>query len=125
MLNTEPKLEKDHLGPTDWGHLADTTTFLKPFRFITKANEDLLDTIDRVLPGMEFLMGHLEKARTIYAANTYMAERVQRAWEKLDKYYRITDATIAYLGATVLNPMRKWHWFNKRWTTPILALALI
>ena len=124
LLNNEPELEKDYLGPTDWAHLIDITKFLKPFRSATKANEGLLDTIDRVLPGMEYLMGHLEEARAEYAANNYMGERVQRAWEKLDKYYKITDATIAYIGATVLNPMRKWHWFNRRWTTPILARAL-
>ena len=31
---------------------------------------------------------------------------------------------IAYVGATVLNPMHKWQWFNLRWCTPILAAAL-
>ena len=36
LLNTEPELEKDHLGPTDWGYLAGITTFLKPFRSATK-----------------------------------------------------------------------------------------
>ena len=40
-----------------------------------------------MLPNIEFLMAHLERARTAYANNIYMGERVQRAWEKLDEYY--------------------------------------
>ena len=108
LLNTEPELEIDYLGPTDWANLTDIEDFLKPFRSATKANEGILDAIDRVLPGMEYLMDHLENARRHYATNIYMAERVQRAWEKLDKYYKITDSTIVYIGATVLNLMRNW-----------------
>ena len=78
-----------------------------------------------MLPGLEFLIEHLEQARLDYTGNLYMRERVKRAWEKLDKYYGISDKLIAYIGATVLNPLFKWQWFDARWTTPNLAPALI
>ena len=78
-----------------------------------------------MLPGLEFLTEHLEQARLNYTGNLYMRERVKRAWEKLDKYYGISDKLIAYISATVLNPLFKWQWFDAYWTTPNLAPALI
>ena len=109
LLNTEPLLEKDHLLHTDWTHLANINKFLKPFRLATKLNEGLFDAIDRVLPGMKWLMEHLENSRLTWANHFYMHKRVKRAWEKLNKYYKITDSSIIYIGATVLNSMHKWQ----------------
>ena len=125
LLNTESELEKDYLSHTDWTHLGNISSFLKPFRQATKVNEGIFDAIDRVLPWIEFLMEHLENSRLTWANYYYMHERVERAWEKLDKYYQITDSSIAYISATVLNPMYKWQWFDARWTTPNLIPALI
>ena len=125
LLTTEPELDEDSLRVADWGYLNNIKLFLQPFRIATKANEGWLDAIDRMLPGLEFLMAHLENARKEYARNPYMRDRVQRAWEKLDKYYNLIDKSVAYIGATVLNPIYKWQWFEACWTTPNLAHALI
>ena len=51
-------------------------------------------------------------------------DRVNAAWIKLDKYYRYTDKTNAYVAATILNPLYKWHFFEQRWMEPTLAAAL-
>ena len=53
-----------------------------------------------------------------------MAPRVYEAWYKLEKYYKHTDDTIVYVAATVLNPICKWHYFERRWTTPVLQSFL-
>ena len=54
-----------------------------------------------------------------------MAERVDCAWNKLNKYYTLSDQTIAYVAAIMLNLMHKWQWFEQRWITPALTAALI
>ena len=54
-----------------------------------------------------------------------MAERIDYAWNKLNKYYTLLDQIIAYVAVTMLNPMHKWQWFEQRWITPALAAALI
>ena len=120
LLQSEPELMKELLSQEDWGYLENITNFLKPFRECTKTSEGIFDSIDRVLPCMEFLLEHLETAKEIYAGNAYMAPRVDAAWAKLEKYYMYTDDTVVYVAATVLNLMCKWHYFENRWTTPTL-----
>ena len=108
LMNTEPELETNQLTYNEWRYLNNITKFLKPFRTATKVNEGILDIIDRMLPSLKFLIEHLKQARLNYTGNLYMRERVERAWEKLDKYYSISDKLIVYIGATVLNPLFKW-----------------
>ena len=62
-------LETEALTASKWEHLVNLTQFLYFFCFVTKANEGLLDTIDRMLPAFEFLLGHLEQSRQDYAEN--------------------------------------------------------
>ena len=113
----EMDLEAEALTASEWEHLANLTEFLYPFRSVTKANEGLLDTIDRMLPAFEFLLGHLERSRQDYAGNQWMSIRIDAAWEKLTKYYAKSDDTAAYMTATVLNPLHKWQWFEESWGT--------
>ena len=40
---------------------------------------------------------------------------INHAWDKLDKYYTLTDETPAYVAALVLHPGQKWQYFEKRW----------
>ena len=115
LCASEVELEADALLPSDWVYLTNLTQFLKPFRVATKANEGLFDTVDRMLPGLEFLLDHLEQSRVIYADNPYISHRIDCAWQKLIKYYNKTDDTLAYMAATVLNPIHKWQWFETRW----------
>jgi hypothetical protein len=45
--------------------------------------------------------------------------RGQNAWEKLDKYYSITDDIhFIYAAATLFNPTRRKTYFDNQWTTP-------
>ena len=124
FLNLESELANNFLSPEDWGYLENLTKFLEPFRDVTKANEGVEHSIDRILPGMEFLIKHLEEALTDYADNPFMADRVQATWEKLHIYYKLTDDTIVYAAATVLNPHFKWSWLEAQWDTPALRLYL-
>ena len=116
LCASEIELEAEALLPSDWVCLTNLIQFLKPFRVATKANEGLFDTVDRMLPGIEFLLEYLEQSRVLYENNPYMHCRVDCAWKKLIKYYNKTDDTLAYMAATVLNPVHKWQWFEMRWT---------
>ena len=69
---------------------------------------------------MEYLIKHLEDAIVEYADNPFMVDRVQATWEKLHKNYKLTDDSIVYAAATVLNPLFKWSWIEAQWDTPTL-----
>ena len=116
LIVEEIDLETEALTATDWEYLVNLIQFLHPFCSVTKANEGLHDTIDRMLPAFEFLLGHLEESRRVYRANRWISVHIDAAWEKLTKYYSKTDDTIAYMAATVLNPLHKWQWFESHWT---------
>ncbi|EXL65349.1 hypothetical protein FOPG_18415, partial [Fusarium oxysporum f. sp. conglutinans race 2 54008] len=36
-------------------------------------------------------------------------------WAKLDKYYRLTEESPAYVAAIVLHPSHKWHYIQENW----------
>lgn len=38
------------------------------------------------------------------------------AWLKCEKYYRQADESPVYYAADVLQPHRKWGWYNEEWT---------
>ena len=124
FLTNKQDLEDEALTLEDWRHLAEITSFFYPFFNATKTNKGIFDAIDRVLPGFEHLLSHLEHAYETYENNEYILDRVDAAWMKLDKYYRYTDKTNACVAATVLNPLYKWHFFEQRWMEPTLAAAL-
>jgi hypothetical protein len=44
-----------------------------------------------------------------------MAPLYQNGWEKMSKYYRLTNSTPAYIAAVVLNPGYKWDYINDEW----------
>jgi hypothetical protein len=52
-------------------------------------------------------------------ADQFFAIAVNNAWVKLDKYYDLTDRSIAYVAAVVLNPAHKWKYFEKHWASKV------
>jgi hypothetical protein len=46
-------------------------------------------------------------------ADQFLAIAIRNAWVKLDKYYNLTDRSVAYVAAVVLNPAYKWKYFEK------------
>ena len=36
---------------------------------------------------------------------------------KLDTYYQLLDETSVYAASTVLNPAKRWRYFEKKWTS--------
>ena len=124
FCDADLNLRAERLSPDDWDNLTDIFTFLGPFYDVTMATQGIFDAIDRVLPGMDFLLAHLEQERRRWAKDGWMGHRVDAAWQKLVQYYERTDATVAYFAATVLNPIYKTGYFTKNWNTgPLRAAA--
>ena len=124
FTDDEEKVRAERLSFEDWGMLKEIQIFLKPFYDTRKATEGMFHSVDRVLPGMEYLLRHTEAARTDYADHDFIRSRVDASWAKLDEYYSKTDATIAYIAATVMNPVHKWQWFTYHWTATVLKRAI-
>ena len=40
---------------------------------------------------------------------------LEAAWKKLNKYYKLTDKSIVYIIATMLNPCMKYNYFERNW----------
>ena len=73
-----------------------------------------------MLSALEYLLKHLEGLRRIYKDDVWIQIRIDAAWDKLNKYYNKTDDTMAYMAATVLNPLYKWKYFEGVWTEDVL-----
>ena len=110
--------------PEDWDMLTEMWDFLKLFHDTTLGTEGIFDAVDKVFPAMEYFLEHLETWRRRYHIDSFLGKRIDRAWQKLTEYYDLTDETIAYTAATALNPLYKWNWFQKKWSTPELAVSL-
>ena len=74
-------------------------------------------TIWEVLPAMEVLIRHLEKATTIYThrKSKFINACINNALMKLQHYYRLLDDSLVYTASVVLNPVIKERHFAKKW----------
>ena len=57
---------------------------------------------------MEFLLKKLEATKVEFAEDSYMSPSINASWFKLDKYYSLTERSLAYITAMVLTPSQKW-----------------
>lgn len=49
------------------------------------------------------------------ALQRHFSANINRAWQKLDKYYNKTDVTPIHRAAVLLHPRLKWRWFERYW----------
>ncbi|KID59208.1 Ribonuclease H-like protein, partial [Metarhizium hybridum] len=110
----EPALQDDTLTQPDWLTLAEIHKFLEPFYDATVANEGIGDSISDVLPTMDYLLHHIEAAKTATTL-PHLATMMETAWAKLADYYELTEDSPVYSAATVLNPSLKWAYMERTW----------
>ncbi|KAK8912227.1 putative AC transposase [Metarhizium anisopliae] len=110
----EPALQDDTLTQPDWLTLAEIHKFLEPFYDATVANEGIGDSISDVLPTMDYLLHHIEAAKTATTL-PHLATMMETAWAKLAEYYELTEDSPVYSAATVLNPSLKWAYMERTW----------
>ena len=119
-------LKYDTLTEAEWQHLNDVVTGLQPFYEVTLVLEGLAQhahygAIWEALPALGVLMERMEVGlrETIGARNARdpLAVAYQNAWEKLLKYYGLTDdAHSIYAAAILLHPSHRKQYFDYHWT---------
>jgi hypothetical protein len=80
--------------------------------------KDMKVFVDRYSPVVSTADGDIPEhwSPTIYR---HLHNSLQLGWEKLDKYYRLTDDSSAYVAAIALHPRFKWRWIQKKWADNI------
>lgn len=111
----ESDIERDHLDTDEWRILGEIKSFLGVLKSSTKSLEGFGASLDRVLPSMDFILAHFEKAKHTYKDDVKIAAMVNSGWQKMDKYYGKSDESPAYAAALFLNPARKWSYIEQFW----------
>ena len=92
-------------------------TFKLEYRGVNGNTGSLWQWLDK----LDHLLTFLETQKSMLQANPYhnkhVLAMVERIWQKLDYYYRLSDDSPAYRAAIVLHPGKKLHWFYKHWNT--------
>ena len=86
VTNKESNLATDLLSAEDWRTLNYIRDFLQAFHDATKATKGHTATLKRVLPTMDFLVKHFEKAIKKFARHNFIRESLQAGLTKLLKY---------------------------------------
>lgn len=105
----------DELSSEDWTILEKIKSFLEKLKMTPKALESSFATLDNVLLAMDFVLAQFEAGKEAYIDDLIMAPMYNSGWAKLDKYYRLTDESPAYVAAIVLHPSHKWHYIHEDW----------
>ncbi|KAL6406027.1 putative Transposase-like protein [Ilyonectria robusta] len=105
----------DELSPEDWTILEKIKSFLEKLKMTTKALESSFATLDNVLLAMDFVLAQFEAGKEATIDDPVMAPMYNSGWAKLDKYYRLTDESPAYVAAIMLHPSHGWHYIHENW----------
>ena len=81
----------DRLTTSDWSTLHNIAEFLKGFYDTTIKTKECKATVETILPAIDFLLEWFEKRITKYAHSAYMISSIQTSWDKLEKYYKLTE----------------------------------
>ena len=97
----------DALSDEDWQALRDIHDFLDKLAQTALALESSVSTLDCVLPAMDFILEQFEQMKEIYKHDKTLASMCNSGWAKMEKYYKMTDESPAYIAAIVLDPNAK------------------
>jgi hypothetical protein len=122
-LINKDAINEDELTDDDWNHLGEIAEGLKPFYEATlrvegNAGKGHHGAVWEVLPTLEALLSEMEDGRRrleeVGKGQTPLAVAYQNVWEKLNKYYNITDDSHSiYAAATLFNPARRQDYFDQ------------
>ena len=81
--------------------------FLKKLLYTIKALESLEIYINLILPNFEDILKIFETVKELNVTNPIIGLMVNSGWQKLQKYYELSNESYAYITALILNPRRK------------------
>ena len=117
----------DSLSLSDWNHLKEIAQALKPFERVTQSLQSSAGhghhgSVWEWLPTIEVLLKSMETGRDQYK-DTPIGVAYQNAWQKLQKYYQLSDkAHTIYVAATLFCPLARKYYFDRNWTTNAMEL---
>jgi hypothetical protein len=92
------------LSNNDWETLTEIKGFLEKLAHATKALESPEICIDLMLPNFEYILKIFETTKELNATNYIIGLMVNSGWQKLQKYYELSDESHVYVTALILNP---------------------
>ena len=101
------KLEKDKLTNLDQATIRVIKEFLKKLLMSTKACKSRDLTLDLSLPCTNYILSLFERLKDEYKDDFTFASMFNFSQLKINKYYKLSDKTLAYIAAMVLYPSRK------------------
>ncbi len=113
----------DRLHEGDWEMLDKINAMLSVLMEATKSLEGSAVSLTKGLPAMDFILSKFEEGREQYKDDRIIAPLYQNGWEKMMKYYRLTDESPAYTAAIVLHPGYKWQYIQDTWEPEWLPKA--
>jgi hypothetical protein len=120
------ELNKDLLNDEEWLELEEIVNGLEPFYEVTlrlegQARFGHYSVIWEALPALGALLEAMEtgkaRAEMTHGSRGPLVIAYQNAWEKLRKYYELTDdAHSIYAAAILLHPSYRKQYFDYYWT---------
>ena len=108
---------QDQLDAEDWKNLENIRDFLAKLSEATMGLQGFKGTatLSSTLRGMEFIMEAYEQATVKFAADPFLLPMLNSGWNKLKKYYDLSDAAPVYVAAIILDPTLKWKYIDDHW----------
>ena len=97
--------------------------FLDLIESVTLDLEGHASTLEGTIPGMDLILSHFESFKERYHGNKVMGAMLNAGWRKMNKYYKLTDESPAYIAAIVLNPNLKWQYIRHNWEADWIPAA--
>ena len=66
---------------------------------------------------MDFLIKYVKEMQQEYASDAHLLASLLTIWFAFNKYYTLTNKTLVYAAALLLNPMLQQAYLNKSWKT--------
>jgi hypothetical protein len=90
-----------------WSRIRVIKEFLEKLLILTKAYESQELTLDLSLPYTDYILALFKYHKDEYKNNPTFIIIFNSSWKKINKYYKLSDKTPAYITAIVLYPGRK------------------
>lgn len=105
----------DKLQLEDQTHLQKMQDFLVFFNDAIISSKGRTNTLECILPTMDFLLKCFEEWKKTHALDPFIGPCYNASQKKLEKYYALTDRSPAYIIVIVLSLAQKWQYIKEQW----------
>ena len=110
--HSSKSVRDDQLLDKDQKTLRNIHDFLDKLAQTTLALKSLVATLNNVLPIMDFILKQFEQFKEDYKDNKLLALMFNSRQAKIEKYYKMTNKSPAYITAIILDPNAKWKYIK-------------